>query len=55
MPNTIQQAVTQAISVDELARISLRVLSTGGTLRDIGDSEWEHLPDLGPGFTEEAA
>ena len=52
---TVQQAVLQAISVDALARMSLRVRSAGGALRDIDDSDWEHLPDLGSGFTAEAA
>jgi ribulose-5-phosphate 4-epimerase/fuculose-1-phosphate aldolase len=52
---TVQQAVLQAISLDALARMSLRVRSGGGTLRDIDDSDWEHLPDLGPGFNTDAA
>jgi ribulose-5-phosphate 4-epimerase/fuculose-1-phosphate aldolase len=52
---TVQQAVLQAISLNELARMSLRVLAAGGTLRDIDDSDWDDLPDLGPGFTAEAA
>jgi ribulose-5-phosphate 4-epimerase/fuculose-1-phosphate aldolase len=51
---TVQLAVLQAISVDALARMSLRVRAAGGTLRDIDDADWEHLPDLGPGFTETA-
>jgi ribulose-5-phosphate 4-epimerase/fuculose-1-phosphate aldolase len=52
---TIQQAVLQAISLDALARMSLRVRAAGGTLRDIDDADWEHLPDLGPGFNTDAA
>jgi ribulose-5-phosphate 4-epimerase/fuculose-1-phosphate aldolase len=52
---TVQQAVLQAISLDALARMSLRVRAAGGTLRDIDDADWEHLPDLGPGFTADAA
>lgn len=52
---TVEQAVLQAISVDELARMALRVRSAGGTLRDIGDADWDELPDLGPGFTTDAA
>jgi ribulose-5-phosphate 4-epimerase/fuculose-1-phosphate aldolase len=52
---TVQQAVLQAISLDALARMSLRVGAAGGTLRDIDDADWEHLPDLGPGFTADAA
>ncbi|HEV7579286.1 MAG TPA: class II aldolase/adducin family protein [Mycobacterium sp.] len=52
---TVPQAVLQAISLDALARMSLRVLSTGGTLRDIDESDWADLPDLGPAFTADAA
>jgi ribulose-5-phosphate 4-epimerase/fuculose-1-phosphate aldolase len=52
---TVQQAVLQAISLDALARMSLQVRSAGGTLRDIDDRDWDELPDLGPGFTTDAA
>lgn len=52
---TVEQAVLQAISVDALARMSLRVRSAGGTLADIDDSDWDDLPDLGAAFTAEAA
>jgi len=52
---TIQQVVLQAISLDALARMSLRVRAAGGTLRDIDDADWEHLPDLGPDFNTDAA
>ncbi len=52
---TVQRAVLQATSVDALARMSLRVLSVGGTLRDIDDADWDDLPDLGPGFNTDAA
>jgi ribulose-5-phosphate 4-epimerase/fuculose-1-phosphate aldolase len=52
---TVQQAVLQAISLDALARMSLRVRDAGGTLRDIDDADWEHLPDLGSGFNTDAA
>jgi hypothetical protein len=47
--------VLQAISVDQLARMSLRVRAAGGTLRDVDDADWADLPDLGPAFTTEAA
>jgi ribulose-5-phosphate 4-epimerase/fuculose-1-phosphate aldolase len=53
--NSIQQAVLQAISLNELARMSLQVLAAGGTLRDIDDADWDDLPDLGPAFTADAA
>jgi ribulose-5-phosphate 4-epimerase/fuculose-1-phosphate aldolase len=52
---TVQQAVLQAISLNELARMSLRVRAAGGTLRDIDDADWDELPDLGPGFNTDAA
>lgn len=52
---TIQQAVLQAISLNELARMSLRVRSAGGTLRNIAEADWDELPDLGPSFTADAA
>jgi ribulose-5-phosphate 4-epimerase/fuculose-1-phosphate aldolase len=53
--HTVPQAVLQAISLDALARMSLRVRSAGGALTDIDDSDWHDLPDLGPAFTAEAA
>ncbi|WP_406816156.1 class II aldolase/adducin family protein [Mycobacterium sp. M23085] len=52
---TVPQAVLQAISLDALARMSLRVRAAGGTLRDIDDADWEDLPDLGSAFTTETA
>ncbi|OBH66683.1 3,4-dihydroxyphthalate decarboxylase [Mycobacterium intracellulare] len=52
---TVPQAVLQAISLDALAQMSLRVRAAGGTLRDIDDADWEDLPDLGPALTAEAA
>ncbi|WAC89674.1 class II aldolase/adducin family protein [Mycobacterium sp. Aquia_213] len=52
---TVPQAILQAISLDELARMSLRVRSAGGTLHDIDDADWDDLPDLGPAFTADAA
>jgi len=52
---TVPQAVLQAISLNELARMSLRVRAAGGTLRDIDDSDWDDLPDLGPAFTADTA
>jgi ribulose-5-phosphate 4-epimerase/fuculose-1-phosphate aldolase len=52
---TVEQAVLQAISLDALARMSLRIRAAGGTLRDIDEADWQELPDLGPSFTTEAA
>jgi hypothetical protein len=47
--------VLQAVSLNELARMSLQVRSAGGTLRDIDDGDWDDLPDLGSGFNVESA
>lgn len=52
---TVAQAVLQAISLTELAGMSLRVRAAGGTLREIDERDWDDLPDLGPAFTAEAA
>lgn len=52
---SIEQAVLQAISLDALARVSLRVRAAGGTLRDIAAADWDELPDLGSGFNVESA
>lgn len=52
---TVAQAVLQGISLEALARMSLRVRASGGTLRDIDDADWDDLPDLGSAFTAEAA
>jgi ribulose-5-phosphate 4-epimerase/fuculose-1-phosphate aldolase len=52
---TIEQAVLQAISLNELAHMSLRVRAAGGTLRDIDERDWDDLPDLGSGLNTEAA
>jgi ribulose-5-phosphate 4-epimerase/fuculose-1-phosphate aldolase len=53
--NTVQRAVLQAISLNELARMSLSVRAAGGTLRDIDERDWDDLPDLGSGFTIDAS
>lgn len=52
---TVAQTVLQAISLDQLAAMSLRVRSAGGDLRPIDESDWADLPDLGPSFTADAA
>ncbi|TDL01481.1 class II aldolase/adducin family protein [Mycobacterium paragordonae] len=52
---SIEQAVLQAISVDALARMSLRVRAAGGTLSDIDDADWDDLPDLGSDFNTKSA
>ncbi|MCV7008251.1 class II aldolase/adducin family protein [Mycobacterium gordonae] len=52
---SIEQAVLQAISLDALARMSLRVRAAGGTLRDIAAADWDELPNLGSGLNVESA
>ena len=47
---TVEQSVLQAISVDRIARLSLRVVSAGGTLDDLPAEDMAELPDLGAGF-----
>jgi 3,4-dihydroxyphthalate decarboxylase len=50
----VEQAVLQAVGVDQLARLSLRVVSAGGALVDIPEADMAELPDLGPAFTTTA-
>ncbi|MEV6639468.1 class II aldolase/adducin family protein [Amycolatopsis sp. NPDC051371] len=52
---TVEQSVLQAISVDQIARLSLRIVSAGGTLDDLPAEDMAELPDLGAGFTTETA
>ena len=47
---TVAQAVLQAISVDQIARLSLTVGTAGGQLRDLPEEDMAELPDLGGGF-----
>jgi ribulose-5-phosphate 4-epimerase/fuculose-1-phosphate aldolase len=46
----VAQAVIQALAVDALARMTLRVRSAGGTPAPISDEDLAALPDLGGGF-----
>lgn len=52
---TIEQAVLQAISVDQLARLSLKVVGAGGTLTDLPEADMAELPDLGAEFNTATA
>ncbi|SHL06494.1 3,4-dihydroxyphthalate decarboxylase [Pseudonocardia thermophila] len=47
----VEQAVLQAISVDRLAGLTLRITASGGRLVDLPDADLAELPDLGSGFT----
>jgi ribulose-5-phosphate 4-epimerase/fuculose-1-phosphate aldolase len=46
----VAEAVLRAISVDQLARLQLTVVSAGGRLRDLPPEDMAELPDLGGGF-----
>jgi len=48
---TVPQAVLRAVSVDAIARLSLAVVSAGGTLVDLPADDMAELPDLGGAFT----
>jgi ribulose-5-phosphate 4-epimerase/fuculose-1-phosphate aldolase len=47
---TVPQAVLRAVSVDTIARLSLAVVSAGGTLVDLPADDMAELPDLGGAF-----
>jgi ribulose-5-phosphate 4-epimerase/fuculose-1-phosphate aldolase len=47
---SVEQAVLQAVSVDTLSRLSLAVVSAGGTLVDLPAEDVAELPDLGGSF-----
>ncbi|MUM16823.1 class II aldolase/adducin family protein [Mycobacterium sp. CBMA271] len=53
--STVAEAVLQALSLERLSEMSLRVVSAGGRPRALADEDWDDLPDLGPAFTAEAA
>ncbi|TFD85275.1 class II aldolase/adducin family protein [Cryobacterium serini] len=52
---TVEQAVLQAISVDNLARLSLQIRAAGGELVDLPESDLVELPDLGGSFNTATA
>jgi ribulose-5-phosphate 4-epimerase/fuculose-1-phosphate aldolase len=52
---TVQQAVLQAIRINELAHMSLTVQAAGGTLQAIAEADFDDLPDLGAAFNTDAA
>jgi ribulose-5-phosphate 4-epimerase/fuculose-1-phosphate aldolase len=51
----VEQAVLQAISVDQLARLSLKVVGAGGVLTDLPEEDMAELPDLGAEFNTATA
>jgi len=52
---TVEEAVLNAIAVDQIARLSLTVVSAGGTLTDLPAEDMAELPDLGGAFNHETA
>ncbi|KIF77445.1 aldolase [Streptomyces sp. 150FB] len=50
----VATAVTHALAVDALARITLAAASTGAPLRPISDEDLAELPDLGSSFNVSA-
>lgn len=47
---SVAEAVLRAISVDQIARLSLTVVSAGGRLRNLPEEDLAELPDLGGSF-----
>lgn len=47
------EAMLRAMQVSELARLSLAVVSAGGSPRPISDADRDELPDLGAGFNHD--
>ncbi|MEU9348517.1 class II aldolase/adducin family protein [Streptomyces sp. NPDC048278] len=52
---TVEQAVLQAVSVDQLAGLSLRIVGAGGKLADLPETDMAELPDLGGAFNTQTA
>ena len=53
---SVEQAVLQAVSVDRLARLSLRVVGAGGTLVDLPEPRtWPSCPTWAPASTTATA
>lgn len=52
---TVAAAVLQAVSVDAIATLALRITASGGSLRDLPDEDLAQLPDLGGQFNTDTA
>lgn len=52
---SVPEAVLHAVSVDQIARMSLTVVSAGGTLVDLPAEDMAELPDLGGAFNHDTA
>lgn len=53
--DSVEQAVLQAVSIDQIARLELTIVGAGGTLSDLPDEDMAELPDLGGGFNHTTA
>ncbi|KRE40802.1 class II aldolase/adducin family protein [Knoellia sp. Soil729] len=51
----VRDAVLNAIAVDQIAQLSLAVVSAGGVLKDLPAEDMAELPDLGGAFNHETA
>jgi len=51
----VPEAVLNAVSVDRIARLSITIVSAGGTLQDLPAADMAELPDLGGAFTRDTA
>lgn len=52
---SVAEAVLHAVSVDQIAALSLRITSAGGTLVDLPAEDLAELPDLGGAFNTSTA
>ena len=52
---SVAEAVLNAVSVDQIARLSLTVASAGGHLTDLPADDMAELPDLGAGLNHATA
>lgn len=51
----VQEAVLNAIAVDQIAQLALTITAAGGTLVDIPAADMAELPDLGSAFNHDTA
>jgi 3,4-dihydroxyphthalate decarboxylase len=51
----VQEAVLNAIAVDQIAQLSLTVVAAGGSLTDLPAEDMAELPDLGGAFNHDTA
>lgn len=52
---SVAEAVLNAVSVDQIAKLSLTVTSAGGHLKDLPPEDMAELPDLGTGLNHATA